>query len=167
MSGDGRAGRISAIARRAARRLPMEEVARVRIDRLQGVSGDHKGRKFPRRAVTILAMEDWQAALNELQDLAGPVALPWTARRANLLVEGLRLPRAIGASLTVGNVRLEVTAQTVPCARMEEAHPGLMRALHPEWRGGVTCRVLTDGEVSVGDAVRIEYAPVEHVRRLP
>ena len=48
---------------------------------------------------------------------------------------------------------LEVTQETKPCHLMEAAHPGLKRALTPEWRGGVCCRVLKGGKVRVGDRV--------------
>lgn len=154
-------GRLLAIARRAARRQPMQLVETVDVSVARGVEGDHKGLRFPNRAVTILAREDWEAAIAVLADLAGPVLLPWTARRANLLVEGVRLPRARGAVLAIGAVRLQVTYQTVPCARMDEAHAGLLKALAPDWRGGVTCRVLEGGAIAVGDAVRIVSSPPE------
>jgi MOSC domain-containing protein YiiM len=39
---------------------------------------------------------------------------------------------------------------------MEAAHRGLRRALTPEWRGGVTCRVLKGGMIRVGDAVEVQ-----------
>ena len=63
-----------------------------------GLDGDHKGPKFPKRRITILAIEDWRAALADL-NLSGQhdAQLPWTDRRANLLVEGMRLPRVRGA----------------------------------------------------------------------
>ena len=160
-------GRLEGITRRDARRAPMEEIETGEITLERGLAGDHKGPKFPRRQITVLAIEDWQAALDDLTDLAGPVVLPWTARRANLLVSGVRLPRARGAQLQIGAVSLEVTAQTVPCRRMDEAHQGLLRALHPDWRGGVTCRVLMGGTISIGDGVRVTASPAEHVVRLP
>ena len=65
----------------------------------RGLEGDHKGLKFRRRAITVLAREAWEAALT---DLAGPVTLPWTTRRANLYVEGVRLPRALGGQVRIG-----------------------------------------------------------------
>ena len=82
--------------------------------------------------------------------------MPWTARRANLLVRGVELPKAAGAVIAIGDVRLQVMLETDPCSRMEEQCPGLREALTPDWRGGVCCRVLTGGTVSAGDVVTIE-----------
>ena len=146
----------------------MEEIAQAAITIERGLEGDHKGAKFPRRQVSVLALEDWRAALAELSDLAGAVELPWTARRANLLVEGVRLPRAIGARLRIGSVLIEVTAQTYPCGRMDEAHPGLLKALAQEWRGGVTGRVVEGGLIAIGDPATVVFSPPEElVPRLP
>lgn len=121
----------------------------------------------PRRAVTVLAREAWDAALADLGDEAAG-RLDWTTRRANLLVEGVTLPRAVGGVVQIGASVLEVTYPTTPCARMdEEAYPGLKRALYPDWRGGITCRVLKGGPIALGDAVEVLHAPPERKIRLP
>lgn len=145
----------------------MEAIEQIRIDAGLGLDGDHKGVKFPRRGVTLLELEAWEAAIAELADLAGPVPLPWTARRANLLVAGIRLPQGKGGLIAIGDVRLEVTAETYPCRRMEEEHPGLLRALAMDGRGGVTCRVIAGGLVRVGDAIDVLSRPKVHRPRLP
>jgi len=161
-------GTLVAIARRERVRAPMEEIASGRITVEGGLEGDHKGPKFPKRRITVLAREAWEEALSELRSDGGTgVTLPWTTRRANLLVEGVALPRARGGILRVGAVKLEITYPTQPCRRMEEAYPGLLKALHPDWRGGVTCQVMEDGTVQVGDEVEVLYAPPEHIARLP
>ena len=36
--------------------------------------------------------------------------------------------------------------------------PGPRQALEPDWRGGVTCRVVTGAWLRVGDAVAVEKA---------
>ena len=59
-----------------------------------GLAGDSKGARFPLRQITVLAREAWEAAAAAL----GDPDLPWTVRRANLLVEGVELPRAKVAS---------------------------------------------------------------------
>lgn len=161
-------GRLIGIAWRPARRAPMQLCDSVDISLEAGVAGDHKGAKFKRRAVTILAREDWEAALADLAATGADVGgLDWTVRRANLLVEGLRLPRAIGATLRIGPAVLEVTYPTTPCARMDEAREGLRKALHPNWRGGVTCLVLEGGRVEIGDTIDIIQSPPERTRKLP
>jgi MOSC domain-containing protein YiiM len=158
-------GRLIGIARKSARLAPVETLDRGRITVDGGLEGDHRGPKYPLRRITVIAREDWEAAVAELPEDAAN--LPWTARRANLLVEGVRLPRAAGGVIQVGPVVLEITGETNPCGRMDEAYPGLLRALHPEWRGGVTCSVREGGEITLGDAVGILHAPVERTRVLP
>jgi MOSC domain-containing protein YiiM len=77
------------------------------------------------------------------------------------------LPRARGGILRIGDVKLEVTYPTQPCRRMDEAFAGLLKALHPDWRGGVTCQVLEGGRVTVGDEVEVLVSPPEREMRLP
>jgi MOSC domain-containing protein YiiM len=160
-------GRLIGIAHRPAHRAPMQTVESALIEVGGGVEGDHKGRKFPRRGVTLLAREAWEAALADLATMGDAEDLPWTARRANLLVEGVALPRALGGIVQIGPAVLEITYPTTPCKRMDEARDGLMRALYPEWRGGVTCRVLEGGRVAIGDPVAVLLSPPEHSIRLP
>ena len=147
--------RLVGIAVRAARRQPMTLVDKAVVTPDIGIEGDHKGMKLKTRQVTVLAAEDWAAALADLDPARGPVDLPWTARRANLLTEGLILPAASGAILVIGQVRIEVTRPVFPCTRMLESHHDLRRALAPSWRGGVAGRVLEGSEVALGDAILI------------
>ena len=156
-------GTLVGIAGRLARRAPMQERAQGRITVAAGLDGDFKGAKYPRRQITVLAREAWEAALHEI----GHDTLPWTARRANLLTEGVRLPRAAGGIVRIGQVLLEVTGQTYPCQRMEEACAGLLSALAKDWRGGVTARVIEGGLVAQGDLVEVLVDPPEIRPRLP
>ncbi|MGF1461978.1 MAG: MOSC domain-containing protein [Maricaulaceae bacterium] len=157
-------GRLIGIARRAARKAPMERLEQAQADVDTGLEGDAKGTKTTRQ-VSILAREDWEAALADLA--LAPDALDWTVRRANFLVEGVRLPRAVGGLIAIGPVRIEVRAQTSPCKRMEVAQPGLLKALSPYWRGGVLGKVIDAGPVALGDPVEILRSPPETIRRLP
>ena len=94
----------------------MQETAEGSITAAAGLDGDFKGAKYPRRQITVLSREAWEGALLDL----GAATLPWTVRRANLLVGGVRLPRAAGGLIRIGETTLlEVTAQTYPCRRME------------------------------------------------
>ncbi len=145
-------GRLTGIAVRGASRAPMEEVDSVRVAVESGLAGDRHG-DFADRQVTILSAADWRAACGELG-----ADLPWTVRRANLLLDGVVLPRAAGARVRVGECVLEITGETDPCERMDEQHDGLRRALTPDWRGGRTCRVVSGGELRVGDPAGVAGA---------
>ncbi len=118
-----------------------------------GVVGDWRG-KPGKRQVTLMNLADWQAVCAELG-----VELPWQTRRANLLVDALPLQQSVGSRILLGEAVLEVTGETDPCERMEEAHPGLFQALLPQWRGGVTCQVIANGIIRVGMEVELTPYP--------
>jgi len=154
------AGQLSGIARHDRPRGPIETLDRVFVTASKGVQGDHRGAarpgKAPRRQVSLIEGESWDAAMAEL-GLGGDAALPWHVRRANLLTRDVRLPREAGKIIAIGqSLRIEVTTECDPCSRMEEIREGLRAALAPDWRGGVLGRVVTDGEIALGDEVRIE-----------
>lgn len=133
----------------------METVDRVRVTTAEGVHGDFRGAIRPgksgRRQISLIEAESWAAAMADLG-----ADIPWFERRANLLVEGLRLPREGGKVIAIGeSLRIETTVECDPCSRMEEIAPGLKAALLPDWRGGVLGRVISDGEIAVGDPVSI------------
>lgn len=143
----------------------MEEIRSVAVTAAAGVQGDFRGAvrpgKVPRRQVSLMEIESWYAALDGLTMAEGLFGFdappPWHARRANLLVEGLRFPRSTGYVVAIGKtLRIEVTMECDPCSRMDEVTPGLKDALMPDWRGGVLGTVLDDGEIAVGDEIRIE-----------
>ena len=139
------------IARKARPRAPMESLESVSVTTELGIDGDFRG-KLRRRQVTILAEEDWQAACQEI----GQNDIHWTERRANLFVRGIALPRSKGSKLSIGDVVFEITGETDPCNRMDAVAMGLQEALRPDWRGGVTCRVIAGGTITVGDQVIAE-----------
>jgi MOSC domain-containing protein YiiM len=143
-------GRLAGIARRDRKRAPMEMLERAEISTATGVAMDFRGKPGPRQ-VTVISAKAWRDACFELQR-----DLPWTTRRANLLVDDVELPQTVGAVLVVGPVRLQITGEVDPCSRMEEQCTGLRRALQPDWRGGVSCIVLEGGTVVLGDAVSAE-----------
>ncbi len=142
-------GRVAGIARRDKKRAPMETLETAEISKDTGVANDFRGKPGPRQ-VTLLSAEVWESVCGQLGK-----ELPWTTRRANLLVDGLELPRQAGSIIEIGAARLEVTMETDPCSRMEEQCAGLKAALEPDWNGGVLCRVIQGGSISIGDSVTL------------
>ncbi|PCI45967.1 MAG: molybdenum cofactor biosysynthesis protein [Moraxellaceae bacterium] len=140
--------KLVGIAYREGGKRPMQtlEIADITVER--GIVGDSRG-KPGKRQVTILSVESWLTACEELG-----IQLSWLNRRANLLIEGYEFGQSdVGKVICVGDARLEITRETDPCRRMDQVHKGLKKALMPDWRGGVCCRVLDGAEVSVGVAV--------------
>jgi len=89
-----------------------------------------------------------------LADVQG--ALDWHHARRNLLLAGLRLPREKGQRVAIGpSLVIEILDECDPCERMEALIPGLRAAMTPDWRGGFLGRVVQDGDVAVGDQIRI------------
>ncbi len=119
------------------------------LDEQCGLVGDCCG-KSKKRQITLLSLNDWQAACVSLG-----IKLPWQARRANLLIDQLPLYQSTGARIQLGEAVLEITGETDPCERMEEAHPGLLQALQPRWRGGVTCKILQGGIIRLDMTVEM------------
>jgi len=149
-------GVLAGIARHAFPRAPMEVIEHVHVSVESGLAGDFRGAvkpgREPKRQVSLIERADWDAAMAELG-----VDHHWSVRRANLLVEGIDLPQREGAIVRIGaEVVLEIRIECDPCSRMEEIEPGLKAALTPDWRGGALARVISGGDIRIGDEIRVE-----------
>jgi MOSC domain-containing protein YiiM len=144
-------GILRGIAFKRARRGAVETVAHSHVSVAKGVAEDRLGATSKRRQVTLLRAEDWADTCAEIG-----ADLPWTSRRANLLIEGLpSFKGKRGAQVHIGTCVLEITGETDPCSRMGEIHIALPDALTPNWRGGATCRVIADGNIAEGDSITL------------
>ncbi|XAM00584.1 MOSC domain-containing protein [Phycisphaeraceae bacterium D3-23] len=144
-------GDVQALALRPAKGEPIVLVKQVTAEQDGGLLEEARGAK-KKRGVTLLAAGQWPAVCDALgRDV------PWTARRANILIGCDALLQHLGKTLCIGDdVRLEATLETVPCGHIESLTPGLFEALKPKGRGGLCCRVVTGGVIRVGDVVRVE-----------
>lgn len=138
------------IAYRPKSRAPMQTKSQSMLSRVAGVDEDARG-KPGKRQVTVLSTIQWQTACEELN-----TRLPWTVRRANLLVDGVEFDASyVGKQIKIGELRMVISRETDPCPKMDAQHQGLTLALAPNWRGGVCCQVIADGRIRVGDQVEI------------
>lgn len=143
-------GTLLGIAQRSKKRAPMEVLSSAEITFVQGVQNDSRGKNRNKRQVTVLTSEAWLEACADLN-----ASLPWTFRRANLLIGGLPLEQTTGKKLRIGTVLLEITGELEPCQRMDEQFLGLTHALEKNWRGGVTCKLLSEGTIRVEDPIEL------------
>lgn len=140
--------KLEAIAIREKSKTVMAELAEVNVSITKGLAGDARGNPG-KRQVSLLSLEQWRMACNEVGS-----KLPWTTRRANILVSGVQFgPQHLSQIVCVGDLRMRVCAETDPCIVMERAKKGLFNALKPDWRGGVLCEVLSPGDIKVGDEI--------------
>ena len=140
------AGTLEAIWIKRAHRGPMDAVSTGTLVAGRGLVGNaDQGR---RRQVTLIEREIWDRLMSEVGGAVAP-----SARRANLMVSGIALAESRDRILRVGDIHLRVGGETRPCERMDEALPGLRRAMKSNWSGGIFAEVLTDGLIKLGDEV--------------
>lgn len=141
---------LKAIAIKTAPRAEMQVLGDAEITVEKGITGDFRGSQ-KNRQITILSESAWRKTCAFID-----TDLPWTVRRANLLVDGVDFSAAdVGKIVSIGKARFKITRETNPCSLMDQQHQGLKDALTPDWRGGVCCDVLSAGSIQVGNPVVI------------
>ncbi|GGQ25881.1 MOSC domain-containing protein [Shewanella litoralis] len=142
---------LEAIAYKTAKRGVMKPTFCANVTVERGVENDIFGRPG-KRQVTVMSQQQWQLACEQIN-----ADLDWLTRRANLLISGYQFSMAdVGKVISIGtDLKLQITGETDPCKKMEMAHPGLEQALLPDWRGGVTCRVIQAGLIQPDDLVTV------------
>lgn len=124
----------------------------------QGVDGDKQNNlKYhggPMRAVCLYSLE----RINALRAEGHPIT-PGSIGE-NVTISGLDWDTIVpGVRLTIGEVELEVTQYTVPCAKIANSfmHADSLRVgqkVNPGW-SRVYTKVLREGTIHVGDAVSL------------
>lgn len=141
-------GKVVEIATRVESRAAMVVYASAKVSFDHGIGDDSRGLIKGDRQVTVMTKESWNAVCSDLDR-----KLHWTTRRANILIEGIDLKESKGLILKIGKFYLEITGELAPCQRMEDQFVGLEKALTPDWRGGVTCKILSEGIIRENDKV--------------
>ena len=141
---------LRAIAIKTTARATMQTQDSAEITVERGITGDFRG-STEGRQITILSEPAWEKTCKSLN-----TQLPWTTRRANLLVDGVEFDAGyVGKTIHIGEVELKITRETKPCSLMDQQHQGLKSALTPDWHGGVCCDVIQAGSIQIGDSVKI------------
>jgi len=143
-------GKIIAIATRKKTKAEMDEHSSATISFENGVGQDSRGKKRNNRQITIMTSENWHSSCKELGRI-----IPWTTRRANILIEGVELKGLTGCKLKIGTALVEITGELEPCNRMDQQFEGLTEILSEDWRGGVTCKLIEEGEIHLNDEVEL------------
>jgi MOSC domain-containing protein YiiM len=140
------AGTVEWIGVRPEKRAGLVSVTSVLLDPACGIQGDHYAGRSGKRQVTLIQAEHLPAIANMMQ--CGQVR-PEQLRR-NIVVSGINLLALKNQSFQLGEAVLESTGLCHPCSRMEEAlGVGGYNAMRGH--GGITARVISAGNVQVGD----------------
>jgi MOSC domain-containing protein YiiM len=140
-------GRVVAIWIKRDHGRAMDSVRRARLVTGMGIVGNADF--AAKRQVTLIELEVFASLPAHIREAVDP-----SVRRANVMTSGVRLARMAGHVLHIGPCRILIRGEAKPCHRMDQACPGLVTALEPDWGGGAWGDVLDDGEIQVGDAVR-------------
>jgi MOSC domain-containing protein YiiM len=146
-------GQVEAIFVAAERGKLPAPVDRVRARAGRGLEGNRyyweDGDAPPGRGITLIAAEAVNAVASE-----GVVSVEPAATRRNVLTRGIDVNELVGKRFRIGDVECEGIELCEPCTHLESmTQPGMVKAfVH---RAGLNADILTDGEISVGDAVVI------------
>ncbi|MDH3694962.1 MAG: MOSC domain-containing protein [Gammaproteobacteria bacterium] len=143
-------GRLEWIGIRPLARGDVELLQTAKLIATHGIEGDHTAnRAGSKRQVTLIQAEH----LLVIAALCGRDQLDPALLRRNLVVSRINLLTLKQKRFLIGDVELEYTDSCPPCSRMEDnLGKGGYNAMRGH--GGITARVLNDGDVRVGDVVR-------------
>ncbi|MCX6218192.1 MOSC domain-containing protein [Spirosoma sp.] len=143
-----RTGRVEWMGIRAQRREPLMVVDSIEVTEKRGILGDHYSGQSGNRHVTLIQAEH----LPVVAALTGRDVLDPALVRRNIVVSGINLLSLKDQKVQIGSTVLQITGQCHPCSKMETAlGPGGYNAMRGH--GGMTAKVLTGGEIRVGDEV--------------
>lgn len=144
------AGAVAGILIAPAAEAPLVQVETGVALAGRGLEGDRYARgegtfSSPGRGYQLTLVE--AEVLDEIQ-------LPWEQARRNIVTTGIALNALVGERFHIGPVECVGRRLAEPCAHLEKlARHGLLRPL--VHRGGLRADILTDGTISIGDAVAI------------
>ncbi len=144
-------GIVRWIGIRPKNRQPMEVLDNT-FANIGGLTGDRtfKPNATGKRQVTIIQEEHLQAVASFLgKDAIDPALI-----RRNIVVKGINLNALKGKQFKIGGAILELTGFCFPCSRMEE-NLGIGGYNAMRGHGGITCRVIREGKISLGDSVDV------------
>jgi MOSC domain-containing protein YiiM len=133
----------------------MVAVERIRADAGVGLAGDRYATRTGHwsanetvdRQVTLVEAEE----IERLADVFA-ISLEAGATRRNVTTRGIRLNELVGRRFRIGGVECLGTRLCEPCQYLTDllGEPVLEPLVH---RAGVRARILTDGEIALGDVV--------------
>lgn len=144
-------GKVEWIGIRQERKALPTPVDHVTIKEKTGLEGDHfSGSLSGKRQVTLIQKEH----LDAVASMLGKDQIDPQLTRRNIVISGINLLSLKSQQFKIGEVVLETSGICAPCNRMEE-NLGTGGYSAMRGHGGITARVVTGGEVRLGDPVSL------------
>jgi MOSC domain-containing protein YiiM len=146
-----RSGEITWIGIRVQAHEPMV-VLNETFANIGGLTNDraNKGNPDSKRQVTLIQYEHLAAAASFL----GIEKIDPALVRRNIVVKGVNLNALKSKQFRLGEAVMEMTGFCHPCERMEQnLGKGGYNAMRGH--GGITCRVIKEGRITIGDTVNV------------
>lgn len=144
-------GKVEWIGVRASKGSAIIEKSYVNAVTDHGLEGDKAGlRAGGRRQVTLIQAE----YLGVVRELLPELELTIADMRRNIAISGINLNALKNCTLQLGQATLEITGFCHPCSKLEtRLGHGVFNAMRGH--GGLTARVTQDGEIKLGDQLRV------------
>lgn len=141
-------GEVIWLGVRPARKEPMVSMSTLTVSPEKGIHGDRYAGRSKSRQVTLVQAEH----LLVLKSILNSGIIEPDHLRRNIVVRGINLLALKNREFRIGSLSLTGTGLCHPCSRMEQTlGPGGYNAMRGH--GGITAKVLTAGELNVGDSV--------------
>ena len=146
-------GTVRWIGLRTERKAPLKSVDIASANTENGLTGDHfNGKYSDKRQVTLIQQEHLDTVASILQKEGIDPGLT----RRNIVISGINLLALKDQKIQIGGAILEGTGYCHPCSQMEtnlgEGGYNAMRG-----HGGITARVMQEGEIKIGDGVKLVF----------
>lgn len=141
-------GKVIGLATQEKETGDMIVCAHANVSFTNGLGDQYENEDEGERLITIMTLENWNALCGELDR-----KLHWTMRKANIIIEGIDLENTKDEYLMIGDFYLQIIGENVPGKDMDDQFLGLTKALTPNWKGGVVCKIIREGAVNENDQV--------------
>lgn len=144
-------GKVNWIGVRPKRKEPLASVKEVLANTENGLEGDHFHSNYSdKRQVTLIQKEH----LDTVASIMNEKSIDPGLTRRNIVVSGINLLALKDQQFKIGNAILEGTGYCHPCSQMEtNLGPGGYNAMRGH--GGITARVIQEGEIKLQDEVTL------------
>ena len=130
----------------------MENVSSVKVVTGKGIVNDRKFKdnNDKKKQITLIEIEN----IKYYNEITG-TSIPAMEFRRNIITEGIRLNELVGKEIGIGEIKVKAHDLCIPCKYLQDSFKQKNVIKELLFKGGLRCELLTDGQISVGDSIKI------------